>query len=217
MWFLQPGLTFQSLVARIFAILVIVFLVLPFHEYVRSLVAYKLGDETPKLLGRLTFNPLVHFSSLGAVCLLLFDFGWAKHVPINPRNLSNPKRDSALIGISGPISYVLAAIVGGLILNFVPFIPMNNFTRGISQFVFYYISINISLAVFNLIPLAPLDGFLIIEAFIPQKFIEKYYRNSHIISCIIIILLFLGFFNHSIAFLERILYNFIVKLTHISF
>lgn len=215
MWFLQSGLTFQSLIARIFAILVIVFLVLPFHEYVRSLVAYKLGDDTPKILGRLTLNPLVHFSGLGAVSLLLFDFGWAKHVPINPRNLDNPKRDLALIGISGPLSYILAAIIGGLFLNFVPFIQTSEFTQGIVQFIFYYISINISLAVFNLIPLAPLDGFLIIEAFIPRKFTEKYYKNSHVISLIIIILLFFGFFNSSITFLERILYNFIVKITHL--
>ncbi len=217
MWFLEPGLTFQSLLARISAILLIVFLVLPFHEYIRSLVAYKLGDDTPKLLGKLTINPLVHFSVLGAVSLLLFDFGWAKHTPINPRNLKNPKRDLALIGIAGPVSYLLAALVGGLFLNFVPFAQMTDLTTGISQFIFYFISINVSLAVFNLIPIAPLDGFLIIEAFIPRKLIEKYYRNSNIISWIIIFLLLFGFFNQPIAFLERVLYNLIIKFTHISF
>lgn len=215
MWFLQPGITFNDLITRMLAILAITFLVLPFHEFAHAWVAHKLGDDTAKNLGRLTLNPLVHFSTWGAVCLLLFDFGWAKPAPVDIRNLNKPRRDMALIALAGPLSNILAAMFGGFLLNFVPLIKLGSLISGISMFIFYYISINISLAVFNLIPLAPLDGFKILEAFIPQRFLIKYYKNLHTITWVLILLLFLGFFNFPMAFLERTLYNFVIKITHI--
>jgi len=93
MWFLQPGITFEDLIIRMLVTLVVIFVSLPLHEFAHAWTAYKLGDDTAKNLGRLTINPLAHFSTLGAVCLLLFDFGWANPVPIDTRNFKHPKRD----------------------------------------------------------------------------------------------------------------------------
>lgn len=215
MWFLQPGITFYDLITRMLAILVIIFLIFPLHEFAHAWMSYKLGDNTAKELGRLTLNPLAHFSTLGSVCLLLFDFGWAKPVPVDYRNLKNPKRDSALISLAGPVSNILAAMIGGLLLNFLPLVKSSSMISRISMFMYYYISINISLAIFNLVPIAPLDGYKILEAFIPERFILKYYKNLHMITIILILLLLFGFFDAPIDFLERILYNFIIKTTHI--
>lgn len=213
MWFLESGMTFENLLARMLAIVVIAFFVLPFHEYAQGLIAYKLGDDTPKLAGRLTLNPMAHFSGFGAVWLLLFDYGWAHRIPINPNNFRKPKRDLAIIGIAGPISYLFASVLGGFLLNFMTIFVNKNIINILTMFIFYYISINISLAVFNLIPIFPMDGFKIIQAFIPQKFVEKFYRNYHTITWVIIILMLFGFFSPFMTFLERILYKLIIKIT----
>ena len=126
MWFLQPGLTFTDLILKIMAILIITFLVLPLHEFAKAWVAYQLGDDTAKNEGSLTLNPLAHFSASGAICMLLFNFGWSKPVTINPNNFENPHRDMAFVALAGPIANILASLVGGVLLNFTPFIPSVN-------------------------------------------------------------------------------------------
>jgi len=215
MWFLQPGITFEDLIIRMLVTLVVIFVSLPLHEFAHAWTAYKLGDDTAKNLGRLTINPLAHFSTLGAVCLLLFDFGWANPVPIDTRNFKHPKRDMAISVAAGPLSNLLIAIFGGLLLNFVPFFQVANLASWISIFIFYFISINVTLTVFNLIPLPPLDGFKLLSAFLPDEILFKYYKNLHFISWTILILMLLGVFSYPLDFLERFLYSFIIRITHI--
>ena len=215
MWFLQPGITFLDLVLRILAILVIIFLVLPLHEFSHAWVACKLGDDTPRFQGRLTLNPIAHFSTWGAVCMLLFDFGWAKPVMIDARNFKNPKRDRAIVSLAGPVSNIIAALIGGLLLNLTQIIPSEKIAVSFATFLSYYISINALLAAFNLFPIPSLDGFKILEAFIPERFIEAYYKNIRAITWITLILLLFGFFDYPLIFVEKTLYNFVIKITHI--
>ncbi len=212
MWFLWHGFTLQSALARIFASVFIVFLVLPLHEYAHGWVALKLGDPTAKLYGRLTFNPLESFDVLGSIGLLLFGFGWAKPVPVDPRYFKNPRRDMALVSVAGPLSNIFAAIISGFMLSFVSACGANGI---VTAFFKYMVTINISVAVFNLFPLPSLDGFKILEAFLPDSALEKFYQNRALIMLIMMFLLLLGAFDGIFYFLERILGVLIFNMTNI--
>lgn len=216
MWLLRPGLTFEEVVIRIIAILLIVFLILPLHECAHGLVACKLGDPTAKNMGRLTLNPLVHFDALGSVGILLFGFGWAKPVPIDARNFKNPRRDMAITAAAGPLSNIMAAIVGAFVINFIRAFGAGN-ALWINILLNNYVLINVGLAVFNLIPLIPLDGSKIIEAFIPEKILVKYYQNARVITMIVFFMLLFGFLSVPLAFLQNVLYDFIIKITAMPF
>lgn len=109
------NLDFGSVIAEILAVLVIIFLILPFHEWAHAFTASLLGDKAVKGRGRLSINPLSHIDPMGALCMLLFGFGWAKPVPIDPRNFKNPKVGMAITAIIGPIANIVAAFVGLLI------------------------------------------------------------------------------------------------------
>ena len=108
-----------SAIVYIISSLMVIFLVMPLHEWAHGFVAYKLGDRTAKLQGRLTLNPLAHVDYIGAAMILLIGFGWAKPVPVDPRYFKKPKRDMALTALAGPVSNLLAAIVSGLIFNII--------------------------------------------------------------------------------------------------
>lgn len=215
MWFLQPGITFEHVLIRILAILVIVFFSLPFHEYAHAFVANKLGDDTSKKMGLFTLNPITHFSGFGAACLLLFDFGWANPVPINPNNFKNPRRDMALVALAGPFSNILSAIIGSLIINLLYKIGFLN--PWLSIFLTYYISINVGLAILNMLPLPGFDGYKVINVLIPQKFLPRYYMHQHIIFIVVFLLLFFGFFSGPIDFLQRLLCGAILRVTALPF
>lgn len=214
MWFLQSGLTFEAFILRILAVLTIVFLILPLHEFAHGWIAYKLGDNTAKYSGRLTLNPLVHIDPLGALLILLVGFGWANPVPINPRNFKNPKAGMALTALAGPLSNIIAAFVGmllngiilGLMVRFMSPINMG-LIAGINTFFSYYIIINIGLAVFNLIPIPPLDGSKILGAFLPDNVIESYYKYQNITALILFALIFMGVLDLPLSFLQNVIYN----------
>ena len=106
LWFLKPGVTLSYVIMRLLSILLIIFLILPLHEFAHGYVANKLGDKTSKHSGRLTLNPLYHIDPIGVLVMFLFGFGWAKPVPIDPRNFKNPKVGMALTAIAGPISNI---------------------------------------------------------------------------------------------------------------
>ena len=192
--------TLTRAIVEILAMLFIIFFILPLHEFAHAWAASKLDDNTAKNSGRLTLNPIVSFDMIGAVLLLLIGFGWAKPVPINPRNFKNPKRDTAITAFAGPLSNLIAALIGSIIfyaicvsLHYYPLIP--------TIFFSYYVEINISLAVFNLIPLPPLDGSKILGAFLSDRAISNYYRYQNIIIIFVLIILFTGVLNRPISFL----------------
>lgn len=139
--------------------LLIFFIALSIHEASHAFIAYKFGDPTAKLEGRMSLNPLAHIDLYGTILvplILAFSggpvFGWAKPVMIDPRNLTNYKRDNFFIALAGPVSNLLAAILIAFVLKFVP----QDTSAGVIMYIF--ILINITLAVFNLIPIPPLDG-----------------------------------------------------------
>jgi len=165
-----PVLFFQ-LIALLFSVII--------HEVSHGTVAYRLGDPTAKNAGRLTLNPLKHLEFFGSfllpLALFLINspvlFGWAKPVPFNPLNLKNPKRDSGLIGLAGPISNFSIAIVFSLILKL---LVIGGFaSQPFLIFIDIIILINVILGTFNLIPIPPLDGSKILFSFLPRS-AEKY-------------------------------------------
>ena len=128
-----------------------------FHEFSHGYIAYKLGDHTAARNGRLTLNPLAHLDPIGSLMILFVGFGWAKPVPVNPINFSNPRLDMMKVAFAGPASNLLLAFTGGLIMRLVNIFGLLQSEMFI-QTLYYFIFINISLAVFNMIPVAPLDG-----------------------------------------------------------
>ena len=128
-----------------------------FHEFSHGYIAYKLGDHTAARNGRLTLNPLAHLDPIGSLMILFVGFGWAKPVPVNPVNFSNPRVDMMKVAFAGPASNLLLAFTGGLMMRLVNIVGLLQSEMFI-QTLYFFILINISLAVFNMIPVAPLDG-----------------------------------------------------------
>lgn len=155
-----------------------VLVVLTVHEYAHGLAASKLGDNTAQAFGRLTLNPIKHIDPLGALCMILFHVGWAKPVPINPRNFKNPKRDMALTALAGPLTNIIMAFVSALACTAIYGIFKNvafeneflfNLVENTLIFFLIFHQINIGIALFNLIPIPPLDGSRILNAVLPYK------------------------------------------------
>ena len=127
---------------------------LVFHEFSHAWVANKLGDPTARYAGRLTLNPIAHLDPIGGLMILFVGFGWAKPVPVDPRHLKNPREDMMKIAFAGPVSNLLLAFIAGTIYR-------SGYFHGnmvIMMILFIFIQINIRLAVFNMIPIFPLDG-----------------------------------------------------------
>lgn len=200
-----------AIVAQIISVLFVAIVILPLHECAHGLIAVKLGDNTPKWDRRLTLNPLASLDPMGALWLLLFGIGWAKPVQVNPRNFKNPKRDMALVALAGPVANLLAALIGAII--FVPYVifVLSNHANVITYFFFYflssYITVNVSLAVFNFIPIPPLDGSRIVAAFLSDKAMYTYYRYQNIIVMIFFVILLSGSLNTPLNIAENYLCN----------
>lgn len=161
---------------------VVVLLAISFHEMAHGFVAYKLGDPTAKSMGRLSLNPLKHLDPIGAICMLLFGFGWAKPVMINPYYFKKPKRDTALVSLGGPVANFILAFLAIAIFKIliVCETPLNWFTNVIATFLSSFISLNIGLGVFNLIPIPPLDGSKIFLPLLPDRLYRDIMRYERL-------------------------------------
>ena len=136
-----------------------ILLAISIHEFSHGFIAVKLGDDTPRIQGRMTLNPLKHIDPLGFLCLLLVGFGWAKPVMINPRNFKNPRKDDFLVSIAGPVSNFIMAFIFVVIMKLVDmFLPVTDMTQVIWSVLAGTVQINLVLMVFNLLPIPPLDG-----------------------------------------------------------
>jgi len=168
---------------------------LAIHEFSHALTATKLGDDTPERQGRLTLNPVAHIDPIGFLMLLVAGFGWAKPVQIDPRAFKKSRRDEILVSIAGPISNILAAVFFVFLLKLMlsvdlSWIQIENFQPYFARMLFYFIIINVVLAVFNMLPIPPLDGSHLISVFIPGRyagFKEGLLRYGSMIFILIII------------------------------
>ena len=163
-----------------------------FHEFCHGYAAKLVGDPTAERSGRLSLNPLDHFDLVGTLMLLLVGFGWAKPVPINTRYFRHPRRDLVIVSLAGVVGNILTAVVCVLFLRFLgePWYRLAG-RAGITVLI-QMIVINVGLAAFNLIPIPPLDGSRVLEAFLPFRFLRYYYWLERYGMIILLILLVTG-------------------------
>ena len=159
------GFDVYSIIALILAVTV--------HEFCHALTAHHLGDSTARHMGRLTLNPLAHLDVMGTLMLFLIGFGWGKPVPVNPHNFNHPLRDSAFVSMAGPGSNILVAIVVALPYKY---LILNGGAPELAQFLRAVFDLNLILAIFNFIPLPPLDGSKMIGIFVPARAQRAYER-----------------------------------------
>ena len=165
---------------------VVVLLALTIHEFSHALAALLSGDKTAKDTGRLTLNPISHLDIIGTIMLMVGPIGWAKPVPINPYNFRNPKWNMFFVSIAGVGSNLLLALICGLIVRI---IGIRNLNDGVQLVVFYIIFINCGLAIFNLLPLPPLDGSKVFASILPKKIAHALETINPMIPIIVLIII----------------------------
>ena len=205
----------QSYFISILLSLPIVLLALCTHEVAHGFAAWRLGDPTARNLGRLTLNPVKHLDPVGTLCMLLAGFGWAKPVPINSRYFKKPRRDIALTALAGPLSNLLLSALFLLLLRFVGFgwLWQLTYTSELAfrlanfgvLFLYYGVYMNLTLAIFNLLPLPPLDGSRILFFLLPPRLYFKIAPYERYITIAVMLLLLLGPLSSLIQFLTTLI------------
>lgn len=195
----------------------VLFTTMPVHECAHGLVADKLGDDTPRNQGRLTLNPFAHLDLMGSILLFLTGFGWAKPVQVDMRNFKHPRRDMALTALAGPSANVVISLICLTVFKVIRVISPSMLSgTQINTIIMIFLTvilINIRLAVFNLLPVPPLDGSKIIGALLPEKLYWGMLRYQRQISMVVMLLLIIGVLAPPIDWLSQVVFGVLDWLT----
>lgn len=207
-----------SVVQKLSVYIIPLILAITIHEIAHAFIAKKRGDNTAQMMGRLSLNPIHHIDLIGTILFPLIGlllggviFGWAKPVPINYRNLRNPKQDLFFVSLAGPFSNLLMALLWALILK-LSYYFNNYFGLPLNLMSQAGISINISLMILNLLPILPLDGGRMLYALLPEEYAKKYGETERYGLIILFLLLLIGGLTYIISPIYNFLVNFILNL-----
>lgn len=194
----------------------VLFTAVPVHECAHAWVAEKMGDDTGRKQGRITLNPFAHLTLWGSLMMILVGFGWGKPVSVDPRNFKNPKKGMVLTALAGPASNFIMAFLSMIVYKVLAFLSFakNSSTLDMMATVFVYITlINISLAVFNFLPIPPLDGSKIFNAILPEKWYFTIMKYENFIFIALIILVYSGLLDAPLSFLQNKVIDVMLFLT----
>lgn len=169
---------------------------LTFHEFAHAYSAYRFGDPTPRLAGRVTLNPLAHLDPMGTLMILFGPIGWAKPVPINPRNMREPAKDTMICTACGPLANISLGLVVGIVLRIMVHAAPGLLSAAVFKFLLTFVAINFCLALFNLLPLGVLDGHEVLPYFLPYDMKVKYHAwNRSYGMFVLMALIFLSYIS----------------------
>lgn len=200
--------------AQLIAVIPGIIIAMVIHEYAHARVAVALGDFTPRLQGRLTLNPAAHIDVFGLLMLFLVHFGWAKPVQINPYNFRNPRRDDILVSLAGPAANLITAFIAAFIFVFV---LKNNFdvSDGVRTVLSLIVIVNINFAIFNMIPIPPLDGSHVLKQLLPYELAVRYETIERYSIFILIIFLMTPILSYIFVPMQRLILDIFTSIINI--
>ena len=206
------------LIITFFSRLFVIFCTMPIHEYAHALIATKLGDQTPRLSGRLTLNPMAHISPMGAIMMLLCGFGYAKPVSVNPRNFKDTKKGMAITALAGPVANLLMGFVFITCSVYMSILVKNSLIiYAIYNFLLFAGVLNVNLAVFNLLPIPPLDGSRILQLLIPAKYYYKFLEYERYVTIVVFILILTGVLSKPLSNISGFFIDLFTKIAMLPF